>query len=153
VKRVLFVCMGNICRSPLAEGIARFHARRAGIDIGFDSAGTHGYHVGDAADPRARALARRRGMPIDELRARQVESADFRRFDLILVADATNLAAMQRLRPDGARAQLARLLEWAGVEERVDVPDPYYGDAQDFERVFDLIDAAMPALLRRVGAA
>ena len=153
MKRVLFVCMGNICRSPLAEGIARLHARRAGADLEFDSAGTHGYHVGDAADPRARALARRRGMPIDDLRARQVEAADFQRFDLILVADATNLAAMQRLRPDDAGAELARLLEWAGVDDPVDVPDPYYGDAQDFERVFGLIDAAMPALLRRVGAA
>ena len=145
--------MGNICRSPLAEGIARFHARRAGVDLRFDSAGTHGYHVGDAPDPRARDLARRRGMPIDDLRARQVESADFARFDLILVADRVNLAAVQRLRPADSRTDAALLLEWAGLPEPCEVPDPYYGDLRDFDAVFDLLDRAMPALLRRVGAA
>lgn len=155
MKRVLFVCMGNICRSPLAEGIARSRARAikggSGGDPAFDSAGTESYHVGQPPDPRARALARRRGAAIDDLRARQVLVQDFSRFDLILAADRANLRALQSLRPADSPAQLALLLEWAGCTEVLEVPDPYYGDEADFERVFDMLDAVMPALLSRAG--
>jgi protein-tyrosine phosphatase len=147
MKRILFVCMGNICRSPLAEGIAR--VRAATREARFDSAGTEEYHVGSAPDPRARAVARRRGTPIDDLRARQVVPEDFRRFDLILAADHTNLVTLNRLRPNGSAAEVALLLPWSGVGEVEEVPDPYYGGPPDFERVFDLLDAAMPGLLRR----
>ena len=153
MKRVLFVCMGNICRSPLAEGIARTQARAAGWELNFDSAGTEAYHVGQAPDPRARALARRRGAPIDDLRARQVRSADFTEFDLILAADRVNLRRLESLRPPDATAELALLLPWAGEATVLEVPDPYYGDADEFERVFDLIDAAMPGLLARAAGA
>jgi protein-tyrosine phosphatase len=152
VHRVLFVCLGNICRSPLAEGLARLRAAELGFALEFDSAGTADYHVGHPPDPRARALARRHGYPIDALRGRQAQAADFVAFDVILAADASNLAALQRLRPPGARAVLARLLEYAGAGD-CDVPDPYYGDAADFERVHALLDAAMPALLRRAARA
>lgn len=158
MKRILFVCMGNICRSPLAEGIARSRIKAGGVrgqgrgaDPVFDSAGIESYHVGQPPDSRARALARRRGTPIDDLRARQVTAQDFSRFDLVLAADRSNLRALQALRPADASAELALLLEWAGRSEDPDVPDPYYGDESDFERVFDLLDAVMPALLRRAG--
>ena len=153
MKRVLFVCMGNICRSPLAEGIARAQARAAGLELSFDSAGTEAYHVGEAPDPRARALARRRGMPIDELRARHVRAADFSDFDLILAADRVNLSRLEALRPPGAPAQVALLLPWAGAATEVEVPYPYYGEAAEFERVFDMLDAAMPGLLARAAGA
>jgi protein-tyrosine phosphatase len=153
MKRVLFVCMGNICRSPLAEGIAREHARRAGVAIEFDSAGTEDYHVGAAPDPRACALARERGASIDALRARQVTREDFARFDLILAADRRNLEALRRLRPAQGGAELALLLDWAGGTHGREVPDPYYGDARDFVQVYDLLHDAMPALLDRVGRA
>ena len=153
MKRVLFVCMGNICRSPLAEGIARVRARSGGLALDFDSAGTEAYHVGAAPDPRARALARRRDAPIDDLRARQVRAWDFCEFDVILAADQINLRRLQALRPSTATAELALLLPWAGATPTIEVPDPYYGDERDFERVFDLLDGAMPGLLVRAAGA
>jgi len=147
VTRVLFVCMGNICRSPLAEGLARARARDAGLDWSFDSAGIESYHVGAAPDPRARALARRRGTAIDDLRARQVCREDFERFDLILAADRRNLAALQRLGPAAGGARVALLLDWTGLEPQGEVPDPYYGGEQDFEQVYLLLERAIDALL------
>lgn len=151
MSRILFVCMGNICRSPLAEGIARVRAAASGLDLQFDSAGTHGYHSGDPPDPRARALARRKGTPIDDLRARQVQIEDFHRFDTILVADRVNLRALAPLRPAQAPAEVALLLDWAGTPG--EVPDPYYGNERDFEAVFALLDGVMPALLHRAASA
>lgn len=175
MKRVLFVCLGNICRSPLAEGLARMKAQRAGLDLQFDSAGTESYHIGRPPDPRACAVARRRGLSIDHLRARQVGREDFDRFDLILAADRTSLRVLQGLRPAQGGAELALLLEWAGSAGRDpphpprtaaheppapntcatagEVPDPYYGDEADFERVFDLLDHALDALLPRAAEA
>lgn len=153
MTRVLFVCMGNICRSPLAEGIARVRAQSGHPALGFDSAGTEAYHVGEPPDPRARALARRRGMPVDDLRARQVVPEDFLRFDVILAADRTNLRRLKQVRPPLASAELDLLLPWSGHVDCDEVPDPYYGQARDFERVFDLLDAAMPGLLARAARA
>ncbi len=152
-RRVLFVCMGNICRSPLAEGIARVRARDRGLALAFDSAGTAAYHVGEPPDPRARALARRRGTPIDGLRARQVQAADFYDFDLILAADRVNLQRLLSVRPAASAATVALLLPWSGRAPGEEVPDPYYGDVEEFERVFDLLDAAMPGLLNRAAGA
>lgn len=152
-RRILFVCMGNICRSPLAEGIARAHAARFDEPFEFDSAGTADYHIGAAPDPRAASLARRRGAPIDALRARQVTVQDFHDFDLILAADRRNLRALQALAPSGACAEIALLLDWADAGAPDEVPDPYYGDDAGFERVFELIYTAMPALLRRAAGA
>jgi protein-tyrosine phosphatase len=145
--RVLFVCLGNICRSPLAEGLARRRARERGLDWSFDSAGTGDWHAGEPPDPRAVALARRRGTPIDDLRARQVTREDFARFDLILAADADNLRQLEALRPADSHARLALLLDWCGIEPQGAVPDPWYGDEAGFERVYELLARAIDALL------
>jgi protein-tyrosine phosphatase len=153
MMRVLFVCMGNICRSPLAEGIARTRAREAGAAFTFDSAGIEDYHVGQPPDIRARTLARARDVPIDDLRARQVEVADFQRFDLILAADRRNLHALERLRPRAATAEVTLLLDWCGTQTAGEVPDPYYGGDADFEHVFALLESAIAALLRRTARA
>jgi len=150
IRRVLFVCMGNICRSPLAEGIARAAADAAGMALLFDSAGTLSYHAGEAPDPRAREVARERGTPIDAQRARQVRVADFTDFDLILAADRQNLAELNRLRPPDAHAELALLREWCGDPNGSEVPDPYYGDVRDFVAVHTMLTTAMSGLLRRV---
>lgn len=147
---ILFVCMGNICRSPLAEGIARLTLTQASLDLQVDSAGTHDYHPGAPPDPRARKVARAAGFSIDELRARQVCPADFQRFDLILAADAANLEWLQRNRPASAQSELALLLPWCGGPAGSEVPDPYYGDIEDFHHTLGLLQAAMPELLRRL---
>ncbi len=137
----------------MAEGIARRLAADGGYTLSFDSAGTIGYHRGEAPDPRARVVARERGQPIDDLRARQVTAEDFTRFDLILAADRGNLADLQRLRPRDAVAELALLLEWSGIEPGGEVPDPYYGDPSGFEAVSDLLERACRAMLDRLGEA
>lgn len=148
---LLVVCMGNICRSPMAEGFLRARAREAGIALRLDSAGTHDYHPGSPPDPRARAVAARRGAPIDDLRARCVEATDFTRFDHVLVADHGNLAALQRR--FGAAAQKAELLlAFAGVAPEREVPDPYYGELDGFEQVADLLERATAGILQRLAA-
>jgi len=145
--------MGNICRSPLAEGIVRARAASAGVLLQLDSAGTSAYHGGEAPDPRARAVARRHGTPIDDLRARQVVANDFRDFDLLLAADRQNLAYLEQLRPASASAELALLLDWAGTEPGGEVPDPYYGDEEGFEAVYRLLDLAARGVLGRLSTA
>jgi protein-tyrosine phosphatase len=147
---ILFVCTGNICRSPLAEGIVRQAAQQAGVALELDSAGTHDYHVGEPPDPRARSVAKRSGAPIDALRARQVCPEDFQRFDLILAADRGHYKHLQRLRPPGARAELALLTEWCGQDDCVDVPDPYYEADEAFESVYQLLARCADGLLRRL---
>lgn len=145
---VLLICMGNICRSPMAEGILRQRAAQSGLGLRIDSAGTHAYHVGQPPDPRARQVARKRGVVIDELRARQVEALDFQRFDHLLVADRQNLDELARRFPR-AEQQPQRLLTFAGLEEE-DVPDPYYGGLAEFEHVFELLDRAARGLIERL---
>lgn len=152
--RVLFVCLGNICRSPLAEGLARHRAAALGLDWEFDSAGTGAhYHAGAPPDPRTCASARRRGIALEHLRARQVGPEDFARFDLILAADRQNLRALEALRPPGAAARVALLLDWTGVQPQGEVPDPYYGGDDDFEAVCRLLERAADALLARATGA
>ena len=135
--------MGNICRSPTAEGVFRHHAEQAGMAerIHIDSAGTHAYHVGEPADRRARAAAERRGISLDGIAARRVDPEDFERFDYILAMDADNLARLQAESPDEHRHKLHLFLELAEADER-EVPDPYYGGAAGFERVLDLVEDA-----------
>jgi len=150
--RVLMVCMGNICRSPTAEAALRRRAREAGLEdrVEVDSAGTSDYHVGSPPDRRSVAHAERRGLALQGLRARQVEARDFERFDVIFAMDADNLAYLEKLRPASSRARLGLLLDEApglGVRE---VPDPYYGGPEGFERVLDLVDAACSAFLATV---
>ena len=142
VLRVLMVCMGNICRSPTAEVVLRQRLAAHGLitQVEVDSAGTGGWHVGEAPDSRAQRHALRRGYDLSRLRARRVVEADFERFDLLLAMDEDNLSELQRLKPAGARAEL-RL--FAAVE----VPDPYQGGAQGFESVLDLIEQASDVVL------
>jgi len=132
--RVLLVCMGNICRSPTAEEVLRVKARQAGLDMTFDSAGTENYHVGDAPDPRTVRHARARGYDLSALRARQVRAADFHEFDLILAADELNLRELRRRCPATEHHRLALFLG------DVALPDPYYGESDDFEKVLDLVE-------------
>ncbi len=132
-RRVLLVCMGNICRSPTAEAVLRAKARQAGLSIEFDSAGTENYHVGDPPDPRSVRHAERRGYDLSKLRARQVHAADFRSFDLILAADELNLRELRRRCPAELHPRLRLFLD------DVALPDPYYGESDDFEKVLDLV--------------
>ncbi|MBO3277117.1 low molecular weight protein-tyrosine-phosphatase [Pseudomonas schmalbachii] len=146
--RVLFVCLGNICRSPTAEGVFRHKVRQAGLEdlIEIDSAGTGDWHVGKAPDPRTRVAAMRRGYDLSSLRARQVDVLDFSRFDLVLAMDHANLADLRRLRGSAGTAELDLFLRRYGAALD-EVPDPYYGGEGGFEQVLDLIEQASDALL------
>lgn len=143
--KVLFVCLGNICRSPTAEALFRAHARDAGLAVTVDSAGTSGWHDGDPPDRRSRAAAARRGVDISAQRSRRLTADDFAVFDLVVAMDRENLANMQALRPPSAAARTALLLDYLADEPLHDVPDPYYQDG--FDAVFDLIDRATRAMV------
>ncbi len=147
--KILFVCLGNICRSPTAEGVLRALAAREAPDLPLevDSAGTAAYHVGQPPDPRTRAAAARRGYDLSALRARTVEPADFELFDLILAMDRENLNALQRRAPPHTHERLRLFLEFAPDAMPGDVPDPYYGGPNGFEEVLDLVEAATRGLL------
>jgi low molecular weight protein-tyrosine phosphatase len=150
MKRILFVCTGNICRSPTAEGLFRHRIREAGLAhiLAGDSAGTEGYHVGDAPDPRAIAEAARHGVEIGDLRARRLERADFERFDLLLGMDRGHLAIMRRLAPAQARDRIGLLLDHAPGSGHREVPDPYYGAEAQYQLSYRLIDAGIAGLMR-----
>ncbi|MDD1507991.1 low molecular weight protein-tyrosine-phosphatase [Pseudomonas sp. CNPSo 3701] len=146
--RVLFVCLGNICRSPTAEAVMRQRLLQAGLAgrIELDSAGTGDWHVGKAPDSRTQQAASRRGYELSSLRGRQVSADDFARFDLILAMDGANLRDLQRMRPANARAELDLYLRRFELAED-EVPDPYYGGSEGFEHVLDLLEQASDALL------
>jgi protein-tyrosine phosphatase len=153
-RSVLFVCMGNICRSPTAEGVFRaaIEQQNLGARIRADSAGTGDWHVGAPPDRRAIAAARRRGYDLAALRARQVELTDFARFGWILAMDRGNLRELEAMRPSAFAGHLGLFLDLApglGVRE---VPDPYYGGSDGFERVLDLVETASAALIERLRA-
>lgn len=153
MRSILFVCTGNICRSPTAEAVFRHLAREARLSglLTVDSAGTHDYHTGDPPDERSIAAARRRGVAMDGLRARPVEDADFERFDLILAMDAGHMRHLRRMAGPESRANLALFLDYAGPERAGgDVPDPYYGAEEDFEMALDLIFEGARGLLARL---
>ncbi|PTS86259.1 MULTISPECIES: low molecular weight protein-tyrosine-phosphatase [unclassified Caulobacter] len=147
---VLFVCLGNICRSPLAEGAFRHEARAIGLEVVADSAGTGGWHAGEPPDPRAIAAARRQGVDISGQRARQVKAEDFRRFDLVLALDHDNLRNLRALMPKGAAARLDLLLDYAPGLERQAVADPYYGDDAGFDLTWQQVSLAARDLARRL---
>jgi low molecular weight protein-tyrosine phosphatase len=149
VRRVLMVCMGNICRSPTAEAVLREKLRTAGLAdrIEVDSAGTHDWHAGAPPDPRSVAHARRRGYDLSALRSRPVRSSDFEQFDLILAMDWDNLEHLASLCPAPHRAKLGRLTEHCQRLASPVVPDPYAGPANGFERVVDLVEDACDGLV------
>jgi protein-tyrosine phosphatase len=150
--RILFVCMGNICRSPTAEGVFRnvlaTHAPALQIDI--DSAGTHDYHVGAPPDRRAVAAAKRRGIDLSELRARMVAAEDFAHYDLILAMDRENLDELKRRAPAVHHERIRLMMDFAPQAASRAVPDPYYGGAQGFEEVLDLLEEAANGLLQEL---
>jgi protein-tyrosine phosphatase len=150
--RILFVCLGNICRSPTAEGVLRGIASREfpDLDIEIDSAGIADYHVGEPPDRRSVAAAQRRGYDLSPLRARQVHPDDYHRFDFILAMDRSNLSELNSRRLADATAQLALFMSFAEGHGYDEVPDPYYGGVEDFERVLDLCEAASRALLNKL---
>ncbi|MBB3231608.1 low molecular weight protein-tyrosine-phosphatase [Halomonas stenophila] len=149
--RVLFVCLGNICRSPTAEAMFRRHLDEAGLAarVEVDSCGIGPWHVGKAPDPRARLAAAERGLDLSALRARQLAADDFARFDYLLAMDQDNLAALEAQRPAGSEAHMGLFLDFAGLQGRA-VPDPYYGGDQGFEEVLDLVEAASLGLVAAV---
>lgn len=149
---VLFVCMGNICRSPTAEGVFRKLAREAGLEdkMNIDSAGTHGYHIGSPPDARAGAAAEKRGYDLSWLRGRQVVERDFTDFDYILAMDRDNLANLQRICPSEHVRKVSLFLEFSANFSEREVPDPYYGGSQGFEHVLDMVEDAARGLLQKL---
>lgn len=153
MRSILFVCLGNICRSPTAEGLMLNHLAAAGLShlARVDSAGTGGWHTGDPPDPRAIAAARRWDVDLSPLRARQVRRTDFSEFDLIVGMDRQNVADLRRMAPAGSTARVGLCLEEAlGIPS--EVPDPYYEDDKAFDAVFDLCDRAVRAFIEKIRA-
>lgn len=151
MKYILFVCMGNLCRSPIAEAIATDWAARRGLSkrITFASAGTHPPRKGEPADPRARLAGARRGYDLSEHRARRIELADFSRFDRVFAMDRDNLAVLRALCPPVNAARLGLFLEALDDAALTEVPDPYFGGTEGFERVVDVCEAGIEALFRQ----
>lgn len=149
---VLFVCLGNICRSPLAEAALRREAETAGLDIEVDSAGTGSWHIGKAPDPRSCDEALRHGIDISAYRARQVTAKDFGRFDRIVALDASNLANLRRIAPAGHKARISLLLDHVPGLEGQDVDDPYYGGPEGFETTWAQVSAAARNLVAELAS-
>lgn len=147
--RVLFVCLGNICRSPTAEGMFRHVVTQAGLleHVEIDSAGTHAYHVGEPPDRRAQAAARRRGIDLSALRGRQAQPVDIQRFDYVLAMDEENYQNLLAICPPGLEHKLRLFLEFAPGRPEREVPDPYFGGEAGFDRVLDMIEDASRGLL------
>lgn len=152
--RILFVCMGNICRSPMAHGVMRQRLREIRLDerVETDSAATHGYHAGSPPDERAQAAAARRGIDISDLRARPVVTEDFDRFDLILAMDEDNVENLRRLAAKEYHGKIHLLMEYGVGDVGRSVPDPYYGGPIGFERVLDMVEEAAEGLLELLRA-
>ncbi|SPH18621.1 Low molecular weight protein-tyrosine-phosphatase YfkJ [Defluviimonas aquaemixtae] len=148
MKRILFVCLGNICRSPAAEAVFAARAAVAGLRVMVDSAGTGDWHIGDPPYPPMIRAAAARGYDLSALRARQVAAADFDAFDLILAMDRKNLTALDRLRPTGSLTPVRLFLDGIEGMAQNEVPDPYY--TRDFAESLDLIEAATDALIERI---
>jgi len=152
VVNVLFVCLGNICRSPSAEGVFRSLVAEAGLSdrISTDSAGMGSWHIGRPPDQRAQAEAKNRGISLSDLRARRVRRSDFMNFDYVLAMDRSNHADLAAMCPRGQEHRLAMFLDFAGDEGTREVPDPYYGGPSAFARMFDLIQTGSHGLLAHI---
>lgn len=148
-KSILLVCMGNICRSPTAEGVLRDKLEAAGLleQVRLDSAGTHDYHVGKAPDRRAQDAARHRGYDLSTLRARQVSGRDFSEFDLILAMDQDNYQSLLQVCPEPQRHKVRLFLSFSSQYANQEVPDPYYGGSQGFDHVLDMVEDAAEGLI------
>jgi len=147
--KVLFVCMGNICRSPTAHGVFESMIKDAGMigDVEVDSAGTHAYHVGELPDARSSQCANQRGFDLSYIRARRVEVSDFEYFDYVLAMDADNLSILKSMSPTQHKNKVCLFLDYAKDNSESEVPDPYYGGANGFDHVFDLVEEASKGLL------
>lgn len=150
--KVLFVCTGNICRSPTAEGVFRHHVSEAGLDdkIYADSAALYNYHIGESPDPRTIKAAAGRGVSIEDQIARKVNPEDFEEFDLILGMDNGHYRELISYSPHGSKAKIELFLEYADHPSGGDVPDPYYGDESDFNYVFSLVEDASKLILEKI---
>lgn len=146
-KAVLFVCLGNICRSPTAEAVFRHKADEAGLKLTIDSAGTHGYHIGSAPDKRSQAAGQERGYSFKGLKCRRVSDTDFETFDLILAMDQSNLENLREMSDPDHHHKIRLMLDFAGYENE-EVPDPYYGGKKGFELVLGLIEEASDGLIK-----
>ncbi len=152
MMRILLVCLGNICRSPTAHGIFQKKIDQAGlsVQVGLDSAGTAGWHIGKTPDSRAISAATGRGYDLTGLWARQVQVEDFQTFDLILAMDESNRHDLLALCPEGYQSRVKLFLDFSGVDGETEVPDPYYGGEQGFQSVIDLIEKAVDNLVTRI---
>jgi protein-tyrosine phosphatase len=152
VIKVLFVCMGNICRSPTAEGVFTHQVEKAGLkhEISVDSAGTHSYHIGEPPDSRSQQAARKRNIDMSNLRARRVEIADFTKFDYIVAMDRYNYQCLKEICPKSQEHKLRMFLDFAPNSNTKEVPDPYYGGSNGFELVLDLVEQAGLGLLDHI---
>lgn len=151
MKKILFVCLGNICRSPLAEGIMLHLKEKHKLDLEVDSAGTASYHIGEAPDKRTIANAAKHGVDLTPLRARQFKVNDFDKFDWILAMDVNNLNAIKKMTNEQKHLQKVKLmLDFAQSSENAEVPDPYYGTEKDFELVYDLVDKACQSIVKLI---
>lgn len=150
--RILFVCMGNICRSPTAHGVFRRLVEDQGLAhrVHIESAGTHAYHVGESPDSRSQGAANRRGVDISDLRARQVTVEDFEAFDYVLAMDKDNLAHLKYLAPEAHRDKVRLFLEFSRSRWTKEVPDPYFGGDRGFEKVLDLVESGAEGLLEHI---
>lgn len=149
--KILMVCTGNICRSPTADGVLRAKAAKAGLDWEIDSCGTHGYHIGEAPDPRSIKHAESRGYDLRELVARKIDKKDFEKFDVILCLDKTHYEQIVAMKPAGSKAEVHMYLDYAG-QGKACVPDPYYGNYRDFEYVLDLVEDASERIIRKLSS-
>jgi protein-tyrosine phosphatase len=152
VIKVLFVCMGNICRSPTAEGVFRFLVRQQGLgaSVEVDSAGTHGYHVGESPDPRTQRAAASRGYDLSSIRARKVAAQDLEYFDLILAMDKNNLEVLRRMCPPQVAGRLQLFMSYAKNFDDEEVPDPFYGLGHGFDLVIDMVEDASAGLIEEL---
>jgi len=150
--KVLFVCMGNICRSPTAEGVFNKYIKDMGTSDRFivDSAGTHAYHVGEQSDPRSRQTAKSRGVDLSNIRARKVSPSDYEEFDHILAMDSANLEILMNESPSEYADKISLFLDYAPDQSETDVPDPYYGGPNGFDHVFDLVEDASAGFYKRI---